>query len=252
MLRLYLSSMTPLNSLYSTEDKRVLYKVTSSKTLWSRLVVIERITPGSQPTQDEKHFLNVKTFQKRRLASRLGELPELLDTPPRAGSVTFMDPPSRASLESRAVSRIGSGSPLLYPSMDGATDEPLAKLKFPMFKSARIQFKGSSIDPTKLFSQQGWSWFGKTHIFIAPDGRQYKWSLGRRAPQLSLNDATQAPVARFRPSRKGFLCFGKETPGILQIYPAGMHIIDLVFMTFIYVEKIRRRRELVARFLGEW
>jgi hypothetical protein len=103
-------------------------------------------------------------------------------------------------------------------------------------------------------------------IFTAPgDGRSFKWSLGishstvsvgnaftRRVsliiatPQLELNDGSKTPAARSHRSNRGFI--GKARQARLEIFPGFEHLVDIFLITYVYVEKLRKERELFILF----
>lgn len=63
--------------------------------------------------------------------------------------------------------------------------------------------------------------------------------------QLFLNDSSNTPVAVFHRRRLGI--FRERRPASLEIFPEGQRIIDLILVTFIYVEKLRDEREKAAQ-----
>ena len=65
-------------------------------------------------------------------------------------------------------------------------------------------------------------------------------------PQLSLDDLSHREVALYR--RTTSRCFDilgvKSAKPCLEISPEIEHMLDLVILTFIYVEKLRMDKEL--------
>lgn len=59
--------------------------------------------------------------------------------------------------------------------------------------------------------------------------------------QLSYDDASQAEVARYHRANLGVI--GKRSSAFLEITPEGEHMLDLIILTFIYVEKLRKDKE---------
>ncbi|KAI3601663.1 hypothetical protein WG66_009035 [Moniliophthora roreri] len=83
--------------------------------------------------------------------------------------------------------------------------------------------------------------FGRNRVFTAPDGREYKWILGSHTSKLVLNDGNDIDVAKYHRENLGNLGIIEEKRrGVLEIYPAGEHMVDLILVTFVYVEKVRR------------
>jgi hypothetical protein len=59
--------------------------------------------------------------------------------------------------------------------------------------------------------------------------------------KLVLNDESKTPVARGHRSNIGLI--GKRRQARLEIYPGFEHLADILLITFIYVEKIRKDTE---------
>ena len=59
--------------------------------------------------------------------------------------------------------------------------------------------------------------------------------------QLSLDDASRAEIARYHRATLGII--GKRRHASLEIAPQAEHMLDLVILTFIYVEKLRMDKE---------
>ena len=57
------------------------------------------------------------------------------------------------------------------------------------------------------------------------------------ARQLSLNDSTQALVARYYTRQRNILS-GSQLP-MLEVFRLGEHITDLIIVTLVYIEKLR-------------
>ncbi|KAL0569944.1 hypothetical protein V5O48_012019 [Marasmius crinis-equi] len=91
---------------------------------------------------------------------------------------------------------------------------------------------------TKQFFRRESGWAKKRNrIFMGEDGKEYKWVLGPVYPELRLNDESQTVVAKYNPGS----VFTKKRPGVLEIFPSARHMMDIIVMTFVYVETARRR-----------
>ncbi|KAG2125300.1 hypothetical protein BD769DRAFT_1358381 [Suillus cothurnatus] len=77
--------------------------------------------------------------------------------------------------------------------------------------------------------------FYRRRVFRGPDGQLYKWKIGPRECILMLDDME---VARHHPLNLGFK--KAEHQAYLEIFEPVEHMVDLVVLTFIYVEKLRR------------
>jgi len=89
-------------------------------------------------------------------------------------------------------------------------------------------------------------------VFTGPDGREYKWLLNAAGPevnciiyvvlllslrryQLRLNNGSKTVVARYHSDT-----FRKSRGAYLDISPAGERIVDMILVTFIYIERLRK------------
>ncbi|TFK24652.1 hypothetical protein FA15DRAFT_756419 [Coprinopsis marcescibilis] len=83
---------------------------------------------------------------------------------------------------------------------------------------------------------------GDDHIFMGPDGCQYRWKANAQFCELVLNNGLNTPVATFHSKQFDILsCVMQDPyPAMLEIFPIGEHMIDLIMVTYAYVERIRR------------
>lgn len=88
--------------------------------------------------------------------------------------------------------------------------------------------------------------YGRNRTFTGPDGQGYKWILGTIHPQLVRNDEHQTPVAKFHREHHR-MPFIKHRLAFLDIYPPGEDIVDFVFITFLYIQKVRQDQLGVLR-----
>jgi hypothetical protein len=63
--------------------------------------------------------------------------------------------------------------------------------------------------------------------------------------QLYTNDEAQTHVAKFH-QQDIISITPKAKAATLEIYPAGEHMVDLIVVTLVYIEKLRRDRERAA------
>ncbi|EGN95739.1 hypothetical protein SERLA73DRAFT_186926 [Serpula lacrymans var. lacrymans S7.3] len=117
--------------------------------------------------------------------------------------------------------------------------EVVAEIDWHSWTSSKFRFNGNQVRSEDYIPSTGFT--RRKRTFIGPDGRKYKWTLGRRTPSLELGDI---PVARFHKRSLGVI--GQSHPPYLEIYPAGEHIVDAIVLTFIYVEKLRKDGQRAA------
>ena len=60
-----------------------------------------------------------------------------------------------------------------------------------------------------------------------------------------MNDSPKTPVACFH--RQHFGIIGKARPASLEIFEAGKGMVDLIVVTGVYMEKLRKDKERAAR-----
>ncbi|KAF9232128.1 hypothetical protein BU15DRAFT_55372, partial [Melanogaster broomeanus] len=77
--------------------------------------------------------------------------------------------------------------------------------------------------------------------FTGPDGLPYRWDMLFRVVVLSLDDESRSEIARYHRATVGII--GKKRKASLEIAPQAEHMLDLVILTFIYVEKLRMDKE---------
>lgn len=60
-----------------------------------------------------------------------------------------------------------------------------------------------------------------------------------------MNDSAETPVARFHCRQ---LCLiGNSRPASLEIFASGKDMVDLIVVTGVYMEKLRRHKERASR-----
>jgi len=86
----------------------------------------------------------------------------------------------------------------------------------------------------------------RQRVFTAPgDGRSFIWTLGMWTVTLELNDDSKTIVARSHRSDIGIIT-GTPRQARLEISPGFEHLVDVILVTYIYAEKIRKSREKAA------
>ncbi|KIK64381.1 hypothetical protein GYMLUDRAFT_161037 [Collybiopsis luxurians FD-317 M1] len=120
--------------------------------------------------------------------------------------------------------------------------EYTAQIDWRIIRSPRIRFangrySGQEVLASDMFRKEGWGWWGRHRVFTGEDGKEYKWRLRSTYCELSINDTGKTPVAKYHAK-----AFSKDKP-FLEIFPEGLHMLDEIFVTFMYVEQLRRVRE---------
>ncbi|KAH8822341.1 hypothetical protein DL96DRAFT_1620780 [Flagelloscypha sp. PMI_526] len=162
------------------------------------------------------------------------------------------------------IQRVKSGS--------GPIDEfeTIASIHYKAFGASTIQFGEEKILSSALmtkesaFTKSNWSFYGRDRLLTLPDGTRARWSLGVRACALVSADENKTPLAAFHRRRRR----SKKPPTRrfeFEIFPAALSVgdsteyqdgvltasqrqtVEFILITWLYVEKIRRRREKAAR-----
>ncbi|KIM49883.1 hypothetical protein M413DRAFT_59206, partial [Hebeloma cylindrosporum] len=113
------------------------------------------------------------------------------------------------------------------------------------FRSSRIRMGDWDVAANDYFRNEGgrFNFLERNRIFTGPDGREYMWRLGKRRCKASLfvNDSAKTPVACLH--RRGPGIVGHAPAASLEIFAAGKDIVDLIVVTGVYMERMRKDRE---------
>ncbi|TEB27947.1 hypothetical protein FA13DRAFT_1755962 [Coprinellus micaceus] len=137
------------------------------------------------------------------------------------------------------------------PSPTGAEDlqdhfERIGEVQFNTIKHSILTYKNVSQSVDKFFRKKAsWVNLGSHRIFTGPDGKEYRWKVANTKPVLYTNDEAQTHVAKFH-QQDIISITPKAKAATLEIYPAGEHMVDLIVVTLVYIEKLRRDRERAA------
>ncbi|KAF8652782.1 hypothetical protein AX16_004174 [Volvariella volvacea WC 439] len=121
----------------------------------------------------------------------------------------------------------------------------LARIDFHTIHQDVISMGGQDIEVSSFFRKGCFGAYGSNRIFTGPDGREYVWELGLTTSQLFLNDDSKPLVANYY--TKFWTLRHKPENAYLEIMPNGEHMVDVILVTFLYIEKIRNEREEAAQ-----
>ncbi|KAI5993958.1 hypothetical protein EDD15DRAFT_2263594 [Pisolithus albus] len=107
------------------------------------------------------------------------------------------------------------------------------------FEATRSEVAAKSLLPSRLFSS--------SRAFTAPDGKTYEWNMWKTNCVLEVQ-GTNLQLVKYHRRNVGIM--SPSHPPYLEISPSVYHILDFVLITFIYVERMSRRREAGARAAG--
>ncbi|TFK64517.1 hypothetical protein BDN72DRAFT_901480 [Pluteus cervinus] len=120
----------------------------------------------------------------------------------------------------------------------------LAQVEFHGFASSILRIQKEEVKTSVFFTTGGVTMraaLGSSRKFVGPDSKECKWILGHETSSLVLNDEARTPVAKFHLKHYGI--FHKARPAFLEILPLGMHMVDLILITFVYIENLKARKD---------
>ncbi|KAH7911072.1 hypothetical protein BJ138DRAFT_1151493 [Hygrophoropsis aurantiaca] len=118
--------------------------------------------------------------------------------------------------------------------------ETIAEIEWHFFASSIFRMNGKELRTKEFIPSGGLQ--GRRRTFTGPDGKSYKWVLNFTSVTLELADGSQTNLASFQ----RISTFG-GSGAVLEVSPLVSHMLDLVILTFIYVEKLRRDKETATR-----
>ncbi|KAG2126832.1 hypothetical protein DEU56DRAFT_537141 [Suillus clintonianus] len=71
--------------------------------------------------------------------------------------------------------------------------------------------------------------------FNGPDDKPYTWQIMFRSPVLFVSGNAPIPLARYRHAKLGII--SRSRRAFLEIFPAGINVIDLIVVTFVSYAK---------------
>ncbi|KAK1229415.1 hypothetical protein PQX77_007535 [Marasmius sp. AFHP31] len=247
-----MSTMT--NNTWYDEDRRPVYKVNTPFKFSNRTSTIVKFLTDSEQTADpavnesqENPFEDVLAHHsyeqilpnKTRRNSSGGQSAAGSIDPDNLNDENLVE--NADEREEPLASGPGSCSP-----ERGSKFVYLAEIDWRRFTSSKFRFgDGFEVMAKDFYRKEGWGPYGRHRVFTAKDGREYKWLQHSFHSELITNDGNKTTLAKS--ARKGFGLIGKAHPGYLEIFPSGEHMVDEIFVTFIYVEKLRKNKEDAAK-----
>jgi len=141
----------------------------------------------------------------------------------------------------------GSDNTRSLPEGEGGYDldtETIATIEWRLLQSSVFWIGSRVVNADSFIPSHGF--FSKKRTFVGPDMVPYVWKIDTGIPTLRVegslrlhrNDGSDAYITSYKCSSGGLLP-GRRSPGYLEIYPMGMHMIDMIIVTFVYMEKQR-------------
>ncbi|PPQ68237.1 hypothetical protein CVT24_005045 [Panaeolus cyanescens] len=122
---------------------------------------------------------------------------------------------------------------------EGTDGVKIGEIEYHEFSPTIFRYEGKTVDEHHMFLKTSFlnSFLVGDRKFTAPDGRTYVWQVGLDGMELGRyheHDKKTDVVATWSPRRFGIL-HNKPVPPCLEILPEAQHMIDLIFLTFIFV-----------------
>jgi len=143
--------------------------------------------------------------------------------------------------------QVGTGTTTLYKIRPN--DDPMdmrdqfdaiGQIEWHMIRSSMFRLNGKDMQSSNFLRSHGIS--GRKRTFIGLDGCSYRWDmLFDAGVLLSRDDGTRTEVARYHRGSLGIV--GRKQKPRLEIDPDVEHMLDLIVLTFVYVEKIRMDKD---------
>jgi len=150
------------------------------------------------------------------------------------GQALFVsDTPFRFGMRTTTINQHRAG-----PGTSGYFAE-VGQIDWHCWGSSIFKIGGKELESNVFLPRHGL--FGKKRTFTGPDGRHYRWDMHNRVVVLSLDDNSRTEIARYHRATLGII--GKKRKACLEVAPEAEHMLDLVILSFIYVEKLRMDKE---------
>lgn len=121
--------------------------------------------------------------------------------------------------------------------------EAIGEIEWNLMGSSVMRLHGQEMMTDTFIPRHGIT--GRKRTFMGPDGFSYRWDMDFRVVRLSRNDATRQELARSH--RRSLGIIGPRRDPSLDVDPSLMHMLDIVILTFVYVEKLRMDKEKRVR-----
>ncbi|KAN0087840.1 hypothetical protein V8E55_006461 [Tylopilus felleus] len=121
--------------------------------------------------------------------------------------------------------------------------EVLAQIEWRLTTPSTFHMHGQELSSDVFIPRHGI--LGRKRTFTGPDGRSYRWGMHRDTVVLSHNDETRTELARYHRATLGII--GPKQRPYLDITPEVVHMLDMIVVTFVYIEKLHMDKERAAQ-----
>ncbi|KAI9463841.1 hypothetical protein HD554DRAFT_2040864 [Boletus coccyginus] len=147
----------------------------------------------------------------------------------------------------------GMGTTTIYKVMpnDDPTDMRdqlgvIGEIEWHQIGSSTFRLNGQEMQSDTFLPSHGI--LGRKRTFTGPDGSPYRWDMVfgpfGTVVVLSRDDGSRTEVARYHRGSGGIV--GPKGKPRLVVDPDVEHMLDLIVLTFVYVEKIRMDKDIAV------
>ncbi|KAN0078103.1 hypothetical protein V8E55_010160 [Tylopilus felleus] len=115
----------------------------------------------------------------------------------------------------------------------------IGEIEWRLIGSSTFRLNGQEMQSNTFLPSHGI--LARKRTFSGPDGRRYRWDMVFDAVVLSRDDKSRTEVARYHRGSLGIV--GRKRQPQLEVDPGVEHMLDLIVLTFVYVEKIRMDKD---------
>ncbi|KAI9462956.1 hypothetical protein HD554DRAFT_2027397 [Boletus coccyginus] len=116
----------------------------------------------------------------------------------------------------------------------------MGEIEWRLFGSSIFRINGEEMQSNHFLPRHGIT--GRKRTFTGPDGRPYRWDMLFDVVVVSTDNVE---VARYHRGSLGII--GPKKKPRLDVDPDVTHMLDLIILTFVYVEKLRMDKERASR-----
>ncbi|KAF8546568.1 hypothetical protein OG21DRAFT_1473039 [Imleria badia] len=121
----------------------------------------------------------------------------------------------------------------------------LAQIEWHLTTPTVFRMHGQELPSNVFIPRHGIRGRLSKRTFTGQDGRPYRWDMHRHVVVLSRNDETREELARYHRATLGIL--GPKQRPYLEIHPDVWHMLDMIVVTFVYIEKLHMDKDRGAQ-----
>ncbi|KAH6901925.1 hypothetical protein BKA70DRAFT_676779 [Coprinopsis sp. MPI-PUGE-AT-0042] len=233
------------DTVYETEQGQPLYRTMRTQKNNSDILSVSKITEAG-----------IGHNAKNTIAALLGKgrVEDFLGSSTTNRIATHLD----KKIGNKVNGLLGTGASGVHSSATnfGIEHQEIASIRLRSSHPDEITMNGVTVLEKNFFTKKyGSGLYGNDRIFTGPDGQEYRWKMRSSKPELVLNNSPDTIITKFHREHSGALGLRDKVQASLEISifttsstPSGMEeaLLDMILVTFAYVETIRAAREEAA------